>query len=104
MKEKERDEILHLAIETFGERSQCDMMIEEASELIKAICKHYRGGAIADVVEEIADVQICLDQMKIIFGDSGAIEHVKLNRLLSRIDEHEGFVKNDKVKLTERYE
>ena len=61
------------------------MMIEEMSELTKALCKFWRknadGRAVADIQEEMADVQIMLDQMKIIFGETKDIEAAKIARL-----------------------
>lgn len=92
---KDRESILRRAIEVYGVRSQQDMMIEESSELNKAILKLRRAtDAIeimhleADVREEMADVQIMLDQMKIIYGIPEAEEEYKLNRLSERLDNH----------------
>lgn len=93
-----RNQILHDAVDTFGRDSQMMMMVEEMSELTKAISKFTRYGYdnagillySIDVIEEIADVQIVLDQMKIIF-DRQSIEHVeqeKLKRLENRIAEY----------------
>lgn len=70
-------------IEHYGQESQSDAIIEEAAELIHAICKYRhavrRGedtaGVREQVVEEIVDLQIALDQAKLIFsGDSPAAE------------------------------
>jgi len=89
----ERDRILREAIAIYGTAPQCLMMIEEMSELIKALCKRSRGekwdqSTLNAVLEEMADVQIMLDQMKIIFGDPSEIEGAKIVRLESRIREH----------------
>lgn len=70
------------------------MAVEEMSELTKAICKVKRaqagaemGAAVENVVEEIADVQIMLDQLRLIFARStDEIEEDKLRRLLARIN------------------
>lgn len=57
------------AIEVWGEDSQIDVSIGEFAELIDVIIKERRNQKnIIDVVHEIADAQICLDQLKIIFG------------------------------------
>lgn len=92
-----RNHILLEAINTFGLDSQRMMMIEEMSELTKAISKFYRAkdieeeaAAVESIKEEIADVQIVLDQMKIIFGDTVANENYKLRRLEKRISEYKG--------------
>ena len=83
----DRQNLLKLAIEAYGEGAQRLMTVEECSELIKALCKLPRGGSVADVVEEIADVQIMLDQMKIIFGSDAVelAEEKKLQRLENRL-------------------
>lgn len=80
-----RERILRHAIRVFGKESQCRMMIEEMSELTKALCKLPRGGPVENVLEEMADVQIMLDQMRLIFGSTKAMEMMKLGRLARRI-------------------
>ena len=77
MDERERRDIMLRAIHRYGEAAQIDMSVEEMSELIKAICKVKRAtpgatttAAIANVIEEIADVQIMLDQLRLIFARS----------------------------------
>lgn len=45
------------------------------------------GAAVENVVEEIADVQIMLDQLRLIFARStDEVEEDKLRRLLARIN------------------
>lgn len=87
-----RDRILQDAVRTWGRNAQALMMIEEMSELTKAICKFYRAGddksaaaVVENIREEMADVQIMLDQMKIMFGSSGFQEREKLDRLEKRL-------------------
>ena len=71
MKQRERDKKLIEIADTYGIGPQSDMMIEEMSELTKAILKHRRaklgrkgiGQTINDIVDEIADVQIMLRQI-----------------------------------------
>lgn len=91
-----RHDILTAALRKWGEGAQADMMLEEMAELAKAILKLRRPGnpeevvvRIEDVREEVADVQIMLDQMKIVFGDVAEIENRKLSRLMDRILEVE---------------
>ena len=91
-------EILRRAVAAFGPVQQTDMMIEEMSELTKAICKLWRTDpgsldelhAKGSIIEEAADVQIMLDQIKIIVGDTKQVEAKKVARLLSSLDRHEG--------------
>jgi len=92
-----RQFLLQHAITTYGVAPQEDMVIEEMSELTKAILKHRRlGDKVSEnglervacqshIREEIADVQIMLDQMRIIYGDTSENELYKLERLVERL-------------------
>jgi len=64
----------------FGEQKQKDMLIEEMSELTQALLKDRRGRE-SNISEEIADVQIVLDQIKLLYPDWISWEQVKLKRL-----------------------
>jgi NTP pyrophosphatase (non-canonical NTP hydrolase) len=95
MTSERRKEIEGRAINTYGEQPQVDTCIEEMSELTKAILKYRRAEnknkneaeyLEDDIIEEIADVQIMLDQMRIIFGDTSSQEEYKLNRLWARME------------------
>ena len=83
--------ILLMAISTYGADAQEKMLLEEMSELQKEICKHWRGDDNArEIAEEIADVEIMLEQMKMIFhcSDAVALYRVqKLKRLERRLAE-----------------
>lgn len=88
-----RQEILEKAVLTYGDEAQCIMCMEECAELIQAISKAYRTfgtekhqKAVDAVREEIADVQIMLDQMRIIYGDTAEQEAFKLQRLVGRLE------------------
>lgn len=82
--------LLTQAIERFGQDAQERMMFEEMSELQKAMCKLSRGkGCIDDIAQEIADVEIMLEQMKILYQceESTALwKHEKLERLRSLLN------------------
>lgn len=82
--------ILKKAITTWGAGAQMIMVCEEMSELQKELCKNLRGSdnkmAIA---EEIADVEIMLDQMKILFGihrNVAVCRSQKIERLAGRLE------------------
>lgn len=96
--------ILEAAVETYGEYAQIDMMIEEMSELAKALLKYRRGHWIphkpgsgrdkreemlsklkCNILEEMADVQIMLNQLQLIYGDCTDWEIQKLERLAERL-------------------
>ena len=68
-----RDKLYRRALAKWGEGVQMLMVVEEMSELTKAILKTARNGnplqLIVDLMEEAADVEIMLEQMRVIFGD-----------------------------------
>ena len=91
-------ELYKKALQYWGRHAQIDMMIEEASELIVAL-QHYKRYLLnhpineynreygEHVCEEIADTQIMLNQMKLIFSkaDVAKYRYKKLERLVERI-------------------
>lgn len=81
--------IFSAAIKTWGAEVQTLIVMEEMAELQKELCKHSRG---ADnrtaIAEEIADVQIMLEQMMILhdcIGLTKAYREEKIKRLEERI-------------------
>ena len=79
--------ILDEAVTTFGKEKQVDMMIEEMAELTKALLNERRGRE-SNISEEIADVLIMAEQMKIIFNNADSVEAYrqgKINRLAIKI-------------------
>lgn len=85
------DKICRAALEAFGERAQMTMAIEEMSELAKELCKRCRGrDNVEAIAEEVADVQIMLQQLVMLFDCAGQVEtfrRYKLERLAERIEE-----------------
>lgn len=69
----------------YGEKMQKTQLIQELSELITALTKN----DIVNMIEEMADVQIMLDQFKFTFQminrDMQKIAKRKINRQLRRI-------------------
>ena len=58
--------ILKRALENWGEKAQMLMVVEEMSELTKEILKNvskYKDN-LAEIIEETADVEIMLEQLK----------------------------------------
>ena len=87
----ENNPILLKAIEHYGVNPQIDIVIEEMSELTKALLKHRRYGT-ADtynaIREELADVEICLEYIKLIYSiDDKSLEFIK-NFKLDRLRKH----------------
>ena len=83
--------ICQAALETFGKELQITMAIEEMSKLQKELCKRYRGrDNVEAIAEEIADVQIMLQQLVILFDCKETVDkyrQYKLERLAGRIEE-----------------
>lgn len=89
-KEQER-KIYDDAIEFFGVTSQKIMVIEEMSELTKELCKELRNrGNVEQIADELADVEITLAQIKIIYDIHQKVEehkNFKLNRFAKNMAE-----------------
>ena len=91
------ERIMQQAIETYGVQAQCDIAIEEMAELTKAIMKIRRvaddyektQSALDNLLEEIADVDIMIDQLKIMWGPKQVEEcrRKKLERLDRRLND-----------------
>lgn len=99
------NDVLAIAVETWGKDAQIDIAVEELSELIKALLKERRAvktgcdahieAARKNVAEEMADVYIMLSQLGLIFHNRGEVQKqidYKANRLFDRICEE-----NEKV-------
>lgn len=86
------EEVLQEALDTYGSAMQIVVMMEEMSELQKELCKHLRGKcSLANIAEEIADVEIMLEQMKMLFccaDDVRDERRRKVERLKDRLDKH----------------
>ena len=88
-----KTELYKLTITTYGEEAQINQGIEEMAELIQAVNKvnrdpHYYPYWV-NVVEEIVDVEIMLEQYKIIIDISddmiSKFKNQKLYRLADRL-------------------
>lgn len=83
-------EVLQRALDTYGSVPQITMVFEEMSELQKELCKYLRGKcSLASIAEEIADVEIMLEQMKMLFCCTDDVRNErrrKVERLKDRLD------------------
>lgn len=76
----------------YGLDVQCNQLVEEMAELMVALNKLHRKkpNAIYAVVEEIADVEIMLEQIKYLLdlddGYISNIKHFKISRELERME------------------
>jgi NTP pyrophosphatase (non-canonical NTP hydrolase) len=77
-------EIYQKLIDKFGVEHQELILIEEMSELTKAIIKKRRGLE-HNIEEELADTQILLDQLKIIYPQWKSWEQIKINHIEQNI-------------------
>ncbi len=83
-------EILRKALVLYGHDARILKTVEECSELIQAIMHHRSGRkSAASVIDEIADVTIMCEQMRLMFGseDVDAVIAAKMRRLAGRIEE-----------------
>lgn len=91
------ESIMQQAIKTYGVQAQCDVAVEEMAELTKAIMKIRRVAddyekaqpVLDNLLEEIADVDIMIDQLKIMWGPREVEEYrrKKLERLERRLED-----------------
>lgn len=71
-------------INKFGKKEQIIVAIEELSELQKELCKYLRYFGKIDInhiSEEMADVEIMLEQLKVIFNNSIDVEYRKKEKI-----------------------
>mgnify|MGYP004644231551 CR=1 FL=1 len=88
--EKVDTEILEQAIAKWGKQAQLLMVLEEMSELQKEILKNINRGKdnVAEIVDETADVEIMLTQLKYIYNITDAVEKripIKLEKVKARL-------------------
>jgi NTP pyrophosphatase (non-canonical NTP hydrolase) len=84
MNKKERRSLYATAIKAFGRFAQMDMLVEESAELIQAVNKYKRDLNIltaANLAEEIADVEIMIEQIKDIVNLDDTIKKYKAEKL-----------------------
>ncbi|WP_230311965.1 MazG nucleotide pyrophosphohydrolase domain-containing protein [Turicibacter sanguinis] len=82
--------ICRKAVETFGAELQQMVAIEEMGELLQAISKRARGKDNRDnLAEEIADVEIMLEQLKHCYGchiQADDYKRRKIDKLKSMVE------------------
>ncbi|RLC69283.1 MAG: antitoxin [Chloroflexi bacterium] len=76
-------QILTAAIEKWGPKHQIDLAVEECSELIVALMHYGRGRCGSfEVAEEIADVEIMLEQLKEVFAFRSVVTEIKADKIV----------------------
>lgn len=75
-------EIFKAALNKWGADARTVMVFEKMSELQKELCKHARGKEnVEQIAEEIADVQIMLEQMIILHDCEDAVKEYKRSKI-----------------------
>lgn len=79
------------AVKKYGKLSQLIMCMEEMAELTKELSKSIRGADnSAAIAEEMADVEIMLEQLRLIYRNRSEVDTIKadkLRRLAYRLEE-----------------
>lgn len=80
-----------VAVKKYGKLSQLIMCMEEMAELTKELSKSIRGADnSAAIAEEMADVEIMLEQLRLIYRNRSEVDTIKadkLRRLAYRLEE-----------------
>lgn len=75
------------AVKKFGKEHQLVLCMEEMAELTKELSKNMRGSKnITNISEEMADVEIMLEQLRVIFGNRSEVDTIKAEKLLRLAD------------------
>lgn len=92
---KRRMELCKAAVKQWGYDHQVDRALEELAELSMALLKFRRAGGLIgkpidpelkrDVLVEIADVEIMVQQLRLIFGENEVIDKQQLEKLSKHI-------------------
>ena len=89
----EEKRVFEKALYRFGPSQQKMKLLEEMAELQIEICHHAIGrGDLDKIADEMADVQIMLDQMTLFFQNGGLVQQHrarKVQRLAARLFEME---------------
>lgn len=77
-----KEKIFKALVHKFGVENQLIVAIEELSELQKELCKSLRKEENkANICEEIADVEIMLEQIKLLFDIADVVEMEKTQKI-----------------------
>lgn len=88
----DKESVYKQAIDKWGLKSQSIMLMEECAELIQAVSKLHRTGNPNKIYEEIADVEIMIEQIKTFYGDVAEKEIEKHHK--NKIERLEGLIRN----------
>jgi len=84
-----KEELYEKAIVKWGDIAQIFMLFEEVAELMVSICHSHRKNKVtfkSDLISEIVDVEVMLEQMKILFNITDCEIHLEKIRKLKRLE------------------
>jgi NTP pyrophosphatase (non-canonical NTP hydrolase) len=79
------DQIYAETLALYGESHQLVKLTEECGELVQALCKYFNKKSVknkTNVIEEMADVEILIAQIKLLFKDENQFNEVKKSKIL----------------------
>ncbi|MDP3487289.1 MAG: hypothetical protein Q8S19_05065 [Bacillota bacterium] len=80
--EDELNDVCAQALAKWSAPGQVDCLLEEMAELQKELIKNRRGrDNVEAIAEEVADVEIMLHQLKLMFGVQAQVDAYKLQKL-----------------------
>jgi NTP pyrophosphatase (non-canonical NTP hydrolase) len=82
--------VMQTALDLWGIEAQSDQTVEECAELIVALNKHIKrtpnSRTLDDVLDEIADVEMMLAQMRLAFGIDDAVLRERIERKFKKLE------------------
>jgi NTP pyrophosphatase (non-canonical NTP hydrolase) len=85
-------ETMHTALDRWGLNAQSDQAVEECAELIVALNKHVKRspkpGTLDAVLDEIADVEMMLAQMRIAFDIDDETLHRRIDKKFEVLEKY----------------
>ena len=83
---------MQAAIDKWGLDAQCDQTVEECAELIVALHKHLKRSpnpdTLGEVVDEIADVEMMLAQMRLVLGIDDQTLRERIERKFEKMNSY----------------
>ena len=80
-------DIYGAAVKKCGREPQLIICMEEMAELTKELSKNLRGSKnVTNISEEMADVEIMLEQLRVIFGNRSEVDTIKAEKLIRLAD------------------
>lgn len=80
-----REKLRRIA-EHYGLEPQLRQLMEECGELIVASNKYFRNNAIDGLIEEIADVEIMTEQIKMLLDIGKYVDRAKENKIARQLE------------------